>query len=132
MTVLSDEQLKKQEEWKKIILDLDQRLDFAKKSALLKWQKGEPFNQCFQRLLHPRSEDEKSNDLWTTHQVIQRNLINGGVRYTTIEEWGNGRCDYRNRITRPIESEKRIAKLNIRLWNIAENIAEIAKISDQN
>lgn len=125
MIVLSDEQLKKQDEWKKIILDLDQRLDFAKKAALLKWQKGEPFIQCFQRLLHARTENDKSNDLWTTYRIIQENLINGGVRYMTFQY-----DEYRNRITRPIESEKRIAKLNVRLWNIAKKMADIANISD--
>jgi len=127
MTVLSDEQLKKQDEWKKIILDLDQRLDFAKRAALMKWKKNDPFIQCFQRLLRS-NDDDVSNDLFTTYKVIKSNLINGGVRYMTIQDLGNGRYDYRNRITRPVESENRIVKLNFLLYEIAEKIAEIAKI----
>jgi len=133
MTVLADEQLKKQDEWKKITLDLDQRLDFAKKAALLKWQKEKPFIQCSQRLLIGRKGHEiedRSNDLWITYKVIQSNLIKGGVRYYTIVDLGNSRSRYQNHITRPMKSETKIAWLNKGLWNIAAKIADIAKISD--
>ena len=130
MTVLTDEQLKKQDEWKKIILDLDQRLDFAKKAALLKWRPTDGFIQCYQRLLRARSDDERANDLWTTHKTIQSNIIKGGVRYYTIVDLGNSRSRYQNHITRPMKSETKIAWLNKGLWNIAAKIADIAKISD--
>jgi len=132
MTILSDEQLKNQEEWEKIILDLDQRLDFAKKSALLRWKNGERFMQCSQRLLIGRKGHEiedRSNDLWITYKVIQWNLINGGVRYYTVNDLGNGRSHYQNHTTRPIESGKRINSINVGLLRIAAKIADIAKIS---
>jgi hypothetical protein len=134
MTILSDEQLKKQDEWKKIILDLDQRLHFAKKAVLLKWRPTDAFVQCSQRLLRARSDDERTNDLWATYKTIQSNLIKGGVRFYTITDLitdlGNSRSFYQNHITRPMKSENKIAWVNKNLWSIATKIADIAKISE--
>ncbi len=39
MDTLSERQLKNQDEWERIILDVDQRLFFAHSAALLKWRK---------------------------------------------------------------------------------------------
>lgn len=125
MQAVTEEQLKKQGEWKEIILDLDQKLALAKSAAQVKWDKNCVFIQQSHRLLRPRKAKARSHDLWTIYSVIRENILNGGVRYFIT-------TTYSSRKTRPVKSEFEISRISKALWNLTERFADIAKLSEWN
>ena len=78
-------------------------------------------------LLHTRRYEDSHDDLWTTMNQVQENIMRGGLRGSKVAE--NGR---RRRITtRPVKSLDRDVKLNQALWFLTEKMKEL-KISDNN
>lgn len=68
---------------------------------------------------HRRYDDDKSN-LWTTFNVIQENVMKGGIRGFNPET--------RKRVkTRAIQSIDRNLKLNQALWTMAEEMKKLKK-----
>ena len=60
-------------------------------------------------------------DLWTTFNVVQENIIRGGLRGR--KRGSNGRM--RNMTTRPVKALDRNIKLNQALWVLTEKMAEL-------
>jgi hypothetical protein len=69
-------------------------------------------------LLIPYRPEDRGNDLWTTFNVVQENLIRGGVGYTTRNS--KGRKVYRR--SRPVRGIDGDLKLNRALWRQAEEL----------
>jgi hypothetical protein len=115
--------VRKASEWTGIELKQDQKVAFAEAAAMLKWDPKEidqkPFGIISQGLLSPRRYDDYKNDLWTTFNVIQENMIHGGVRYRT--EAGS-----RQR-TREVGSVGENVRLNTSLWALTEKMAELVR-----
>lgn len=65
-------------------------------------------------LLKPRRSEDLKNDLWTTFNVIQENLIKGGVRTTS-----------RGRRMRAVNGIDENVKLNRALWMLADSFAKL-------
>lgn len=74
-----------------------------------------------ERLLNARRRIDQSNDLWTTYNVIQENLLKGGLR-------GYNRQTHRRVTTRTITSIDKDVKLNKALWAMAEQLKEHKQI----
>ncbi|WJY17318.1 DUF932 domain-containing protein [Pectobacteriaceae bacterium CE90] len=70
------------------------------------------------QILSPRRWQDESNDLWTTYQRIQENLIKGGLTGRTTQ----GRR-VRTRAVKGIDGD---IKLNRALWVLAENMLQLA------
>jgi hypothetical protein len=113
----------KAREWEGIELQQDHKLAFAEAAAMLKWDQSQmdekPLKQISQGLLSPRRYDDKKNDLWTTFNVIQENMIHGGVRYRTD-------AGSRQR-TREVGSVSENVRLNTSLWALTEKMAQLAR-----
>ena len=75
------------------------------------------------QLLRERRYDDKGNDLWTTFNVVQENIVRGGLKGQTRDD--NGRL--RRVTTRPIKSLERDVKLNQALWLLTEKMAELKR-----
>jgi hypothetical protein len=109
--------INKSADWKGIELKYDQKKVFAEVAATLKWDEDEikipPTN-----LLIPKRMADTKNDLWTTFNVIQENLIKGKVKYRT--ETGRNS-------TRAVNSVTENVRLNTALWSLTEKMAELAK-----
>ena len=73
------------------------------------------------QLLDERRYDDKGNDLWTTFNVVQENVMRGGLKGTT--RGNNGRL--RRTTTRPVKALDRNIKLNQALWVLTEKMAEL-------
>ena len=73
------------------------------------------------QLLDERRYDDKGNDLWTTFNVVQENIMRGGLKGTTTGS--NGRT--RRTTTRPVKALDRNIKLNQALWFLTEKMAEL-------
>jgi hypothetical protein len=82
---------------------------FARDAAALRWD--EPDRIAPAALLERRRDTDRGADLWTVYNVLQENLIRGGVRYRT----STGR-DVRARGIRAIREDVRI---NTGLWQAA-------------
>jgi len=69
------------------------------------------------QILSPRRWQDESNDLWTTYQRIQENLIKGGLSGRTTK----GKRAH----TRAVKGIDGDVKLNRALWVMAENMLEL-------
>jgi len=66
------------------------------------------------RLIEPRREEDKEDNLWKIFNIIQENVIKGGVEYTDSAN--------RERKTRTINNIQQEVKLNKQLWLLMEAI----------
>ncbi|PWU05605.1 MAG: DUF945 domain-containing protein [Verrucomicrobia bacterium] len=105
-------------EWQGIELNHEQKVVYAQAALGLKWDGDETLitpNQA----LEPRRFADESNDLWTTFNVLQENIIRGGIRYRT-EDGSRMR-------TRAVNSVGENVRLNTALWTLTEKMAELSK-----
>lgn len=104
-------------QWKGVILSPAERLIYAESAALLKWDENE-IEVSAERLLSPRRFPDSSTDLWTTFNVVQENLIRGGIRYRNSDS-------RRRNSTRPVNSVSENSRLNTSLWKLTEKMAAL-------
>ena len=71
------------------------------------------------QLLSERRYDDKGNDLWTTFNVVQENIMRGGLKGRT--RGSNG--PLRRTTTRPVKALDLNVKLNQALWYLTEKMA---------
>jgi hypothetical protein len=115
--------VRKANEWSEVKLLPEHKQVFAETAAMLKWDKevidAKPFAKISEGLLNPRRYQDHKDDLWTTFNVIQENMIQGGVRYRT--DAGS------RQKTREVGSVTENVRLNTSLWALTEKMAELAK-----
>jgi hypothetical protein len=113
------------ENWQQLPVTMEQARAFANAAVELKYPKTEegkhttPIEPA--RLLYTRRyEDQKEkNNLWGVFNVLQENLIKGGVR---------GRSASGRRMsTREVTSVTEDVRLNKALWTLAEGMASLLK-----
>lgn len=74
------------------------------------------------QLLIPARYEDKANDLWTTFNTVQENLIRGGLRGRSVD--ANGR---RRRVTtRAVKGIDGNVRLNRALWTLTEQMAKLS------
>lgn len=110
------------EDWKRLELTYEQRKAYAESALGLRWDADEAGNVqapiSNTSLLSTRRFDDRKTDLWTTFNVVQENLIRGGIR-------GQGSTG-RRMSTRAVSSVTENVKLNRALWSLTEKMAELA------
>lgn len=74
----------------------------------------------FQDLLNRRREADSGTDLWTTMNVVQENIIQGGIEY--VREGGK----HKTGTTKSIRHLQRNVDVNRALWGLAVEFAEAA------
>ena len=95
--------------WKATDLSHAQRLDFANEALTVRFGETHPVTPA--QVLEPRRNGDTSSDLFTTMNVVQENLIRGGMDYWT--EKG------RKMRTRKLTAIDASARLNVKLWELA-------------
>lgn len=98
-------------------LDNQERLLLAERAASLRWGENAPVAP--QDLLRPRRRDDMGSDLWTTFNVIQENLVQGGVRAV-----GATGSRYTTKVLRNAEESVR---LNRELWALADAMGKLKR-----
>jgi len=73
-----------------------------------------------------RTEDADRTNLWTNFNVIQENVIRGGLRGVRIDTETNRR---RRMSTRAVQGIDQDVKLNRALWTLAAKMAELKGVS---
>ncbi len=104
--------------WETIDITPQQKIAFAESASLLKWEADKVAIHPNSLLIPRRNADTKEN-LFTTFNVVQENLIQGGIRYRNE----NG---MRQR-TRGVNSVSENTRLNTALWTLTEKMAELIK-----
>jgi hypothetical protein len=92
-------------------LDRLQQMDFAAEALALRFPKDLPDALEPARFLVPRRSEDLGNDLWHTFNVLQENLIRGGILRRTASN--------RLRRTRRINGIQEDVRLNSALWELA-------------
>jgi hypothetical protein len=99
-----------------IDLSLSEKESFAKSAIPLRFE--EHLQIDYSDLLHPHRDEDNADDLYTTLNVIQENLIRGGVS-------GVNKNTGRNFTSKAITSISNDVSINQNLWSMAERIASI-------
>lgn len=73
------------------------------------------------KLIRPRRHADTNSDLWSTFNVIQENIIKGGIKLVSENEQGQRSL----KRTRAVNSIDRDAKLNRELMSLAQKFAEL-------
>jgi hypothetical protein len=92
-------------------LDRLQQLDFAAEALALRFPKDPPQALEPARFLVPRRTEDLGNDLWHTLNVLQENLLRGGIVRRTASN--------RLRRTRRITAIQEDVRVNSALWDLA-------------
>ena len=110
------------QEMKVIKLNKGEREIYAKSAALTVYGESAAITFDTSRLLTPRRYDDRNkNDLWSTFNIVQENMMKGGIRGLKRDKSGN----LRRITTRKIKSIDKDVKLNKALWNLTEKMKTI-------
>jgi hypothetical protein len=114
-------------DWSRIALDYDAKAALAASAHVLRFgdaggKTKTPIKPA--QLLTPRRADDRADDLWTALNVIQENVIRGGLSArgpATLDQHGR----WRGRVvtTRAINNIDQDVKLNRALWGLGERMA---------
>lgn len=105
------------ETMKDLRLNADEREVFAHAALAYRYDEGEHRPIQAHQLLTPRRREDRNNDLWTTFNTVQENMIRGGLQ---------GRNAKNNRTTtRAVTGMDQDVKLNRALWVLAESMRQL-------
>lgn len=100
---------------KSLSLNEGEQMAFARSALALKYDPETEVAPITERqILQPKRREDVTNDLWTTFNRVQENMLKGGVRGRTT----NGR----NMRTRAVTSIDQDIKLNRALWMLTEGM----------
>lgn len=89
-----------------------EQTEFAQQALQLRWPEGAPIGPG--ALLERKRTGDRGEDLWTTFNVVQENLIRGGARFTGTRAGRSIRAHVRP--VRAVDDDRRI---NTALWQLA-------------
>lgn len=120
------------QDWSQIAMAHDAKLALAESAHVLRFADADgkvstPIQPT--QLLLPRRADDRSQDLWTTFNVIQENVIRGGLsaRAPATQDARGRRIRGRQVTTRQINGIDQDVKLNKALWVLTERMVGILK-----
>lgn len=104
--------------WQKIAVNDGQRAALATAALQLRYDDAAKAPIQAEQLLRPHRYGDRERNLWVTYNVIQENLLKGGVPGRTAN---GGRTR-----TRQVNSVKEDVRLNRALWTLTEELAKAA------
>jgi hypothetical protein len=112
-------------QWSQIKLDREESLALAESARMIRFGDNDgvvdsPITAA-QLLTARRREDADRTNLWTNFNVLQENVIRGGLQGVSFD--ANNRR--RNMTTRPIKGIDQDVKLNRALWALADSMAKM-------
>lgn len=125
-TVLSDttRALDAANTWRGVTLSRDERLILARAAHTARFADHDgnvstPIKP--EQLLRVRRGDDADESLWTTLNVVQENVIRGGLKGVRTEEDGRTR----RVVSRPVNGIDQNVALNRALWQLTEEMAKL-------
>ena len=95
-------------------LTIDEKLDFVKESANIRWKVGSVPTLDYEQILSPNRKEDEGDSLWQVFNVVQEKWIRGGVEYNTQR----GRKTKLKTINDILNSNR----INTQLWELAETM----------
>ncbi len=114
-------------DWSSIQLDKDEKMIMAEAAHVLRFDDQDSnLAQAIDpsRFLTTKRVGDRANDLWTQFNVVQENVIRGGLHGTARDDHGRRR----NVSTRAVNGIDQDIKLNKALWLVASRMAELKGI----
>lgn len=105
-------------------LSYDERHRFAVEALALRFGTGARVGPT--DVLAPRREEDRGHDAWTVFNVVQENLVRGGVQYRLPRVGG----PVRSMTTRALRSVSSLVPFNRDLWALAERFAEVETVEE--
>lgn len=102
-------------QYKQCVLTDIEKTNFAQKAIEMVWNKTTNKYEASELLKSRRIEDE-ANDLFTILNILQENILKGGISYTTEKN--------KVRHTRKIKSIDKDLNVNILLWGLMDNFLQ--------
>lgn len=103
-----------------VILSPTEQRILASSAAIARFEDVSPVEP--DQILRPRRRDDNANDLWSTFNRVQENLVQGGLHYIQCDEQGRRVA---HRYTRPVQSVDSNVKLNQALWALASEMQKL-------
>lgn len=100
--------------WMSVQLNFIQQNDFAAKAVLLRNHNDPVWSKHFDahEFLNRRRKEDRGNDLWTVFNVVQENIMKGGVQGAY-------------RTTKPITQVAEVQRINEGLWQLTTEFGEL-------
>ena len=96
-------------------LNMDEKLDFAKKASEIRWFMGQvPSTLNYHQLILPNRPEDNGDSLWQTLNVVQEKFIRGGVSYSSNKG--------RKTQLRTIKDIQVSNRINTKLWELSETM----------
>ena len=116
-------------QWSQLKLDREESLAMAEAARAIRFGDADgnvdsPITAT-QLLTARRREDSERNNLWTNFNVLQENVIRGGLSGVAV----NANNVRRNMTTRAINGIDQDVKLNRALWTLANRMAELKGVA---
>jgi hypothetical protein len=121
-------------DWSRIALDDDAKAALAQSAHALRFGDADgrvatPIRPA--QLLTPRRDDDRADDLWTVINVVQENVVRGGLSArapAATDQHGRWR---RGRVvtTRAVNNIDRDIELNKALWGLGERMASSLRLA---
>lgn len=115
MSKQSVEVFQKVDQWSKIDLSKEKRIEFATRAAMLRFGEKNSKQYSMSDLISARRLEDDKGDLWSTFNIIQENTTKGGL----VGRNANNR-QVRSKALTSIGLDLRFNK---ELWNLAEEFA---------
>jgi hypothetical protein len=115
------------EQWGQIKLEREEQQAMAEAARVLRFADAEGNVETpitAQQLLQVRRQDDRDNNLWTNFNVLQENVIKGGLHATNVDENGKRR----RMTTRSVKGIDQDLRLNRALWVLTNKMAELKGI----
>ena len=104
-----------------VTLNTGEASAFARAALQLRFDGDQPAPVVESQVLRPRRMDDKAPDLWTTLNVVQENVVRGGLRGRTA---AGARTS-----TRAVTGIDQDVRLNRALWTLAEEMKRLKTMS---
>jgi hypothetical protein len=115
----ADDALPKIEDMRRLMLSPPEQEAFARSAIPLRFDEDTAIRP--DQLLRPHRAADAGNDLWSTFNRVQENVIGGGLRYDATDS--NGRR--RHWRTRQVNGIDQDVRLNRALWTLAEEMRQL-------
>lgn len=105
-------------QWMNTKLNFVQQNEFAAKAILIKNHDDPVWSKHFDahEFLHRRRSTDRGDDLWTVFNVVQENIIKGGVMGVA-------------RTTKPITQVSEVQRINEGLWQLATDYGKLHSVN---
>jgi Domain of unknown function (DUF932) len=112
--------------WSQIKLNRDETMVMAEAAHVLRFGDADGETETPikpEQLLRARRSEDRDNSLWVQHNVLQENLIRGG-----LSAWGRDANNRPRRVTtREVKGIDADVRLNKSLWHLSQRMAELKR-----